>query len=508
MKIMLQVTNLNHKYIYYFSKELIKISNVSQIQILTSSKKIGQKFHSLSNKIKIIEHSCDNYKNSEIENNSNLDFTKIKDFEIKNNISIWKIISSDRILGREFLSIEGYEFDKSEDYKFICKKTIQSFNQIDDILNLNKPDIFIAAFAQGNILVKIINLLCLNKEILYLKPDITRIKNYACFTRSENSFLEEVKTSYFNKNNIIDSSNEIYYELIKNFNTNYFDNNSPKLRIKKNNILQSAKNFFFDFMRVLKSSFINYLKDLKFKSLILKLSYNFKLLKNRNFYNENQKIFKKYLRSNQEIKNFVYFPLPVSPEYTSLECPIFEDTFYLIKIISMQLPSDYVLVVKEHPAFLNNLIRSSSFYKKINKLPNVMICPTHLKQTEMIEKSKLVLTVNGTAVWESILLSKPVITFDKCIHNVTELSEKFISIDNLHTQIINILKKNATISDQVRERKVKKFISSIMENSFELTFPEIAFYVDFEDEKKFQITGEELFEGFKNYLKKNEVLIF
>ena len=83
MKIMLQVTNLNHKYIYYFSKELIKISNVSQIQILTSSKKIGQKFHSLSNKIKIIEHSCDNYKNSEIENNSNLDFTKIKDFEIK-----------------------------------------------------------------------------------------------------------------------------------------------------------------------------------------------------------------------------------------------------------------------------------------------------------------------------------------------------------------------------------------------------------------------------------------
>ena len=188
MKIMLQVTNLNHKYIYYFSKELIKISNVSQIQILTSSKKIGQKFHSLSNKIKIIEHSCDNYKNSEIENNSNLDFTKIKDFEIKNNISIWKIISSDRILGREFLSIEGYEFDKSEDYKFICKKTIQSFNQIDDILNLNKPDIFIAAFAQGNILVKIINLLCLNKEILYLKPDITRIKNYACFTRSENLF--------------------------------------------------------------------------------------------------------------------------------------------------------------------------------------------------------------------------------------------------------------------------------------------------------------------------------
>ena len=38
MKIMLQVTNLNHKYIYYFSKELIKISNVSQIQILTHQK--------------------------------------------------------------------------------------------------------------------------------------------------------------------------------------------------------------------------------------------------------------------------------------------------------------------------------------------------------------------------------------------------------------------------------------------------------------------------------------
>ena len=71
----------------------------------------------------------------------------------------------------------------------------------------------------------------------------------------------------------------------------------------------------------------------------------------------------------------------------------------------MQLPSDYVLVVKEHPAFLNNLIRSSSFYKKINKLPNVMICPTHLKQTEMIEKSKLVLTVNGTAVGSQYYLA-------------------------------------------------------------------------------------------------------
>ena len=113
-----------------------------------------------------------------------------------------------------------------------------------------------------------------------------------------------------------------------------------------------------------------------------------------------------------------------------------------------------------------------------------MICPTHLKQTEMIEKSKLVLTVNGTAVWESILLSKPVITFDKCIHNVTELSEKFISIDNLHTQIINILKKKCNNIRSSKREKVKKFISSIMENSFELTFPEIAFYVDFEDEKK------------------------
>ena len=56
--------------------------------------------------------------------------------------------------------------------------------------------------------------------------------------------LEEVKTSYFNKNNIIDSSNEIYYELIKNFNTNYFDNNGQNLGLKKITYYNLLKTFF------------------------------------------------------------------------------------------------------------------------------------------------------------------------------------------------------------------------------------------------------------------------
>ena len=118
------------------------------------------------------------------------------------------------------------------------------------------------------------------------------------------------------------------------------------------------------------------------------------------------------------------------------------------------------------------------------------------------------MTVNGTAGFEGILMNKPVITFDDYLFNITGLSEKFNKIDDLYPQIIELTNKINNLEQEDINNRLAKFISSVMENSFELTYPGIAFFTEFNDEHKIKKTGEELCEGFKKYLKKNHNINF
>jgi len=117
-------------------------------------------------------------------------------------------------------------------------------------------------------------------------------------------------------------------------------------------------------------------------------------------------------------KNFIYFPLHLQPESTTLpEGGVYEDQLLIIDILSKSLPKGWWLYVKEHPTQFarsdprRNNFRDKEFYLKIKGYKNVKLLPLSTDPDLLIEKSRGVATVTGTSGWEALKASRPVILF-------------------------------------------------------------------------------------------------
>src|SRR3989338_4564841 len=117
-------------------------------------------------------------------------------------------------------------------------------------------------------------------------------------------------------------------------------------------------------------------------------------------------------------KPFVYFPLNYQPECTtSPQGDIFVDLILAIEMLAAALHEGWLIYVKEHPTqFLMRGINYSSsrfegYYERIARIKNVYLVPAETNSYELINKSKLVASVTGTAVWEAALRLKPAMIF-------------------------------------------------------------------------------------------------
>jgi len=118
--------------------------------------------------------------------------------------------------------------------------------------------------------------------------------------------------------------------------------------------------------------------------------------------------------------SFVFCPLHYQPEKTT--SPVggrFVDQLLMIDMIAKHLPVDWLLYVKEHPAqYLLNRFginwRSEQVYKDLLGLPNVRLVPLEADTFELIDRSRAVATVAGTAGWGAVLRGRPALTFGYC----------------------------------------------------------------------------------------------
>lgn len=114
---------------------------------------------------------------------------------------------------------------------------------------------------------------------------------------------------------------------------------------------------------------------------------------------------------------FVYFPLPTVPEASTLiRSPLFYDCLSLIKSLSIELPFDWKIVVKEHPGMLGK--RTKEFYKNISKIYNVHLLDTNFPTDHIIKNSQAVITQTGTTAMESIARGIKTITLGSTITNI------------------------------------------------------------------------------------------
>ena len=115
---------------------------------------------------------------------------------------------------------------------------------------------------------------------------------------------------------------------------------------------------------------------------------------------------------------FVYVPLHYQPEATT--CPdggvVFSDQREVIDVLSAALPEGWNLYVKEHvtqfvAGLQGDMSRDLSFYSDIDYHRNVRLVPVEYNSFRLIDASKAVATVTGTAGWEAMVRGTPALVF-------------------------------------------------------------------------------------------------
>lgn len=144
-------------------------------------------------------------------------------------------------------------------------------------------------------------------------------------------------------------------------------------------------------------------------------------------------------------EKFIFFPLQYTPE-SSINTPAayFLDQMRAVDAIRFNMPSDYTLVVKEHPACIET--RGGELLKKLLKTPGVRVAKYDLNTAEICTKADLVVSVTGTVVMEAFILGKPSMALGKALPS--EVIGSVTGISELAQKLSLLLSPNYSISQE------------------------------------------------------------
>ncbi len=420
--------------------------------------------------------------------------------------SLWRIIATDRALGRAFLfGIVGYEQKESNNRLFILKSFNEKLKYYRNLFESFKPDIFIPAMAMGDIGVTIIKQLCDEYGVLYSVPDSVRVQNYCSFTDTEKILFPNIDTIYkkiLNGEKSVDlaPAEKLFEELTSDldYSTSYFDANNERMnQVKQWSFIKKCKIFLLQIpFVVFRIIFNGFLKKNDLLSICFSLRNYILMQMQRN--KLSSKKFGSFLSSKQK---YIYYPLHINPEYSTLiQGTMFGNQLTLIEALAKSIPNDWVVYVKEHPAMVKEVVRARSFYKRIEELPNVVMAPVYADSYRIINNAEMVAIINGTSGWEAILRGKPVINMSDYMFDVLELSKKCTDIEKLSVDIHDELNRIRQISFQERKKRIICFLASILEHGFWISHPNPFFYIEPGTENELEVCGRELADGFVKYL--------
>lgn len=399
-----------------------------------------------------------------------LDLDYIKYFEkTYGTPHLWKYLYSDRKL---LMSIGPKEettatIDPLYSHEDLLRAFQVRAKAIEKMLNETKPD-FILFFAIGALGHLILYHVAKKMGIRTFGIDFVRVGNLISISEDYNTLTGiEENFSYFQKTKEITEYHKRAEKFLENFektgslNLEYVQintstNKSHGLIIKPNNLLRSVK-----YLITLTK---NYLKNKNYFSYGI-TNINpllFILYKLKFYYRKWQGL--NHLYSEPANEDYAFFPLHFEPELAILLLsPAYFDQIALIRQIARSLPVHYKLYIKEHPAMVFH--RPISYYKELQKIPNVKLISHKIKGTELIKKSKLVTVITGTAGWEAILLKKPVITFGNVFFNILSFVKRTQDIELLPQSI-----KEQTENFQFNKEELVNFTAAIFKDAFPLNF--------------------------------------
>lgn len=141
-----------------------------------------------------------------------------------------------------------------------------------------------------------------------------------------------------------------------------------------------------------------------------------------NTYGEARKYYNQYKSPFDKDKKFVYVPLHMQPEQTTMPMAgIYENQLLYVKMLSEAIPEDWELYVKEHRGqyqapwgFPEN--RDSNYYRELLGIKKVKLIGMDVSTFELEKYCVCVATATGTAGFEAMFRNKQVILFGGIVY--------------------------------------------------------------------------------------------
>ncbi len=115
-------------------------------------------------------------------------------------------------------------------------------------------------------------------------------------------------------------------------------------------------------------------------------------------------------------QKFVYLPLQMQPECsTAPQAGAYVDQLLIAQMLSVCLPDDVYIYIKEHPAQLkwyeDGRGRTLDFYKDLLEVERVKFVTLNFSSADLIKHCVFIATATGTAAFEGIFQGKPSLLF-------------------------------------------------------------------------------------------------
>jgi len=163
---------------------------------------------------------------------------------------------------------------------------------------------------------------------------------------------------------------------------------------------------------------------------------------------------------------YVYFALGYQPECQSSPLAgYFYNQLWIAKILSLSLPSGWIVYVKENPVQLSPRLygeasRAPDYYAQLDKIDNIRLVPTTTSTIDLIDCSQCTATATGTVGLESVLRGKPVLTFGNSWYRGCEGVFSVTSVGECHKALNEISAEYV-----VNEHRVRLFLLALEETS-------------------------------------------
>jgi hypothetical protein len=436
---------------------------------------------------------------------NHIDFDMLREFEENLQYkSLWRVISGDRGLGRAFLhGAIGYDFDRKSDQDQILRSFIGTIIKYQTVFDEFKPDIYIPAIGMGDVGTTIKEEICKKRNILYMVPSTTRIKNYFSFSDNIQLLFPQIDGTYsklikdYNNNDTRFAKAKGIYSTIMNDleNPDYFDRRNSRFNIVKFDTPSRVfKWFIVTVLGLLKIFAKNVVKK---PSIIFNKCRYYLLNKIQHLLLTSPKFCDKVNLNDK----YIYYTLHCAPEYSiNIQGTMWLDQLNNIELLAKSIPADWNVYVKEHPGTLVARVRPINFFKKIKELPNVRLLPIDEDMHQIISNAEMVAVVVGTAGLEAVLRGIPTISFADNSWDVMGLSTKCTDIESLSVDIINEIKRISKISITERKKRIICFLAAVLEHSFHITHPNELVYTEIGTDEQYEVCGREMADGLVKHL--------